>query len=129
MPTNLPDFNDTGIGYGTKLLTLAGGVNNMPSTTYYVEDWSADTQVNIVNIPNEVGKIRGRVIVDLDKGGSATLQLMSGSLVPRIGATGSVDAGYAATGSACTIMVSGVSTPRSVNDYSKCTIQWLLANP
>lgn len=129
MPTIVPDFNDLNFQYGTQLLTLGGGPNNMPLTTYYVEDWSAETQVNVVNIPNQVGKIRGRVIIDQDKGGSATLQLADTASVPRIGATGSVPAGFAASGSAASIMITSVGTPRNVNDYAKANISWLLANP
>lgn len=134
MPSQVPDFNDLNLPYGTAQLTLGGGYNNMPNTVYYVEDWSADTDVNIVNVPNEVGKIRGRVIVDRDKGGSATLQMPSTASatlanVPRVGATGSVPIGFAATGSTATIMVTSVSTPRNVNDYAKVTIGWLLNSP
>ena len=131
MPTNVPDFNDLNVGYGTTQLTLGGGFNNMTNTVFYVEDWSSDTDVNIVNLPNEVGKIRGRVIVDRDKNGSATLQMPNtgSNAVPRIGATGSVPIAFASTGSTATIMVTGVSTPKSVNDYWKCTINWSLANP
>ena len=129
MPSNTVDFNDLNMYYGTKTIILGGGFNNMPNTTFYVEDWAADTQVNVVNIPNEVGKIRGRVIVDQDKGGTATLQFVSQSAMPRIGATGSMPPDFCATGSAATIMVSSVSSPRSVNDYARVTINWLLSNP
>lgn len=131
MPTNVVDFNDLNVPYGAVTMSLGGGNNNMANTTYYIEDWSADTDVNIVNIPNEVGKIRGRVIVDRDKTGTATLQLPNTTslVVPKIGATGSMPPQFCATGSATTIMVSGVSTPRSINDYAKCTINWMLASP
>jgi hypothetical protein len=129
MPTNSVDFNDLSIYYGVSQITLGGGYNNMPVSTFYVEDWTADTQVNVVNVPNEVGKIRGRVIVDQDKSGTAVLQFLTGSNMPRIGCTGSVPANYAASGSGASIMVSSVSSPHSVNDYGKVTIQWLLASP
>jgi len=131
MPTNVPDINDLNLGIGVAQITLGG---NMTPVTYYMESWDASITANTINVPNEVGKIRGRIGVVTDNEGTALLQLpnTSSASLPKYGCTGSVASQYTHTGSVggtVNILVTGVSAPKSNNSYWTTTINWVLANP
>lgn len=125
MPLNTPSINDLSLPVGTFTASFGG---NMTPVTYYVENFTYNNVQSITNVPNEIGATRGRIGLDLDKGGSMTLTLPNASSFPKFGATGSIPPGFA-SGSAVTVFISGLSQNRGVNDYGKVDVEWLLANP
>lgn len=128
MPATSPQFNDLSLPVGTFTASFGGGT--FTPVTYYVENFSYNNQQTITNVPNEIGAIRGRIIIDIDKGGSMTLTLPSTAATsfPKLGLTGSIPAGFA-SGSAVTCMISGIDQSRTPTDYGKVNVQWMLANP
>ena len=128
MPATQPMFNDLSLPVGTFTASL-GGASFTP-VTYYCENFSYSNQQTVTNVPNEIGAIRGRIINDVDKGGSMTLTLPSTAATsfPRLGLTGSIPPGFA-SGSAVNFMIAGIDQSRTPTDYGKVNVQWLIANP
>jgi len=113
-------YSDGTVLFGTENITLENGV------TYVLEDCSGTTPANVVDVPDKVGSPTKQVIVQGKPNGSFTIQLPNtGSAVPQVGMTGSLLAGFAGTGSAMTVIITEVSTPRSVNDYAKSNCSWV----
>jgi hypothetical protein len=113
-------YYDGTVLFGTEEVTLETGF------TYVLEDCTGTVPVNVVDVPDKVGSPTKQVLVAGKANGSFTLQLPNtGSAVPQVGMTGSLKAGFAGTGSLMNILITEVSTPRSVNDYAKVNCSWV----
>lgn len=113
-------FKDGSVEFGSNYIKLQNNI------TYLIEDSSGETPANVVDVPDEVGSPIKQVIIAGKQSGTFTVQLPNtGSAVPKTGQTGSLVAGFAGTGSKQTIIITSVSTPRSVNDYAKAQVGWV----
>lgn len=113
-------YYDGTVLFGTEDVTLENGF------TYVLEDCTGTVPVNVVDVPDKVGSPTKQVLVQGKANGSFTIQLPNtGSAVPVVGMTGSLRAGFAGSGSATAIIITEVSTPRSVNDYAKANVSWV----
>lgn len=124
MPATSPFLNPSSLPFGT--FTASFGGSGTP-VTYYVENFSAGANTNIVPVSNEIGATRTYVGVKSSIEGSMTLTLPSSGF-PELGLSASVPAGYL-SGSANTVVITKYDHSRAMGEVGKVSVNWVLLNP
>lgn len=110
-------YNDGMLPYGSRVVALTGSL----STTMIADDFSIDRPSTMIKRKDQLGNPTGQVIIGDFVAGTATLQMVSSSILPTIGDTfTTVVSG--STGE--TFIISKVGQPESSTTDKKVSISF-----